>query len=75
MLIYRYARKVTKGYLFLICNSLAFFFSLPIIEILIAVIKGAMNNNVKHFPFLALYPESYYNFPLYEVREFNLHVF
>ncbi|XP_011065389.1 PREDICTED: uncharacterized protein LOC105152676 [Acromyrmex echinatior] len=58
----------TKGYLFLICNSLMFFFSLPIIEIVIAVIKGTNNNTIKHFPFLALYPEYYYNFPMYEVR-------
>ena len=71
LLTYRYVKKgylYTKGYLFLICNSLMFFFSLPIIEIVIAVIKGTNNNTIKHFPFLALYPEYYYNFPMYEVR-------
>ncbi|KYM94837.1 Putative odorant receptor 13a, partial [Cyphomyrmex costatus] len=57
----------TKGYLFLICNSLMFFFSLPIIEIIITVIKDTNNNTIKHFPFLALYPKYYYNFPMYEV--------
>lgn len=68
---YRYVKKgylYTKGYLFLICNSLMFFFSLPIIEIFITVIKGTNDNSTKHFPFIALYPESYYNFPMYEVR-------
>ncbi|KAL6440851.1 hypothetical protein ACFW04_003343 [Cataglyphis niger] len=58
----------TKGYLFLICNSLVFFFSLPIIEIFITVIKNTRDNNsTKHFPFIALYPENYYNFPIYEI--------
>jgi len=69
LFICRYVKKgylYTKGYLFLICNSLMFFFSLPILEIFIAVIKGT--NDTKHFPFLALYPESYYSFPMYEVR-------
>ncbi|KAG5314534.1 OR13A protein, partial [Pseudoatta argentina] len=61
----------TKGYLFLICNSLMFFFSLPIIEIVIAVIKGTNNNTIKHFSFLALYPEYYYNFPIYEITYFS----
>ncbi|KYN10084.1 Putative odorant receptor 13a [Trachymyrmex cornetzi] len=61
----------TKGYLFLICNSLMFFFSLPIIEIVIAAIKGTNNNTIKHFPFLALYPEYYYNFPMYEITYFS----
>lgn len=71
LLTYRYVKKgylYTKGYLFLICNSLMFFFSLPIIEIVIAVVKGTNNNTIKHFPFLALYPEYYYYFPMYEVR-------
>ncbi|XP_011640361.2 odorant receptor 13a-like [Pogonomyrmex barbatus] len=60
----------TKGYLFLICNSLIFFFSLPIIEIFVTVIKDTNNNSTltsKHLPFLALYPESYYSFPMYEI--------
>ncbi|XP_077272939.1 odorant receptor 13a-like [Temnothorax americanus] len=57
----------TKGYLFLICNSLMFFFSLPMIEIFVALIKGPNDNSTRHFPFLALYPESYYNFPMYEI--------
>ncbi|XP_011875239.1 PREDICTED: odorant receptor 13a-like isoform X2 [Vollenhovia emeryi] len=57
----------TRKYLFLICNSLMFFFSLPVIEIFITVIKGTNGNSTKHFPFLALYPESYYNFPMYEI--------
>lgn len=71
LLICRYVKKgylYTKGYLFLICNSLMFFFSLPIIEILITVIEGTNDNSTKHFPFLALYPESYYSSPMYEVR-------
>lgn len=71
LFICRYVKKghlCTKGYLFLICNSLMFFFSLPIIEIFIAVIKDTNDNSTKHFPFIALYPESYYNFPMYEVR-------
>ncbi|KAM0732133.1 Odorant receptor 13a [Formica fusca] len=25
------------------------------------------NNSTKHFPFIALYPENYYNFPMYEI--------
>lgn len=45
-----------------------FFFSLPIIEIFIAIMKDTNDNSTKHFPFIALYPESYYNFPMYEVR-------
>ncbi|KYM76819.1 Putative odorant receptor 13a [Atta colombica] len=44
---------------------------LPIIEIVIAVIKGTNNNTIKHFPFLALYPEYYYNFPMYEITYFS----
>lgn len=68
LFIYRYARKLTKGYLFLICNSLLFFFSLPLIEILIAIINGSNDNTTKYFPFIALYPKSYYNYPLYEVK-------
>ncbi|KAF3054293.1 Odorant receptor 110 [Nylanderia fulva] len=66
-----YVRKgfiFTKGYLFLICNSLAFFFSLPIIEIFVTIIKNTNDNNTtKHFPFIALYPDNYYNFPMYEI--------
>jgi len=70
-IICRYIKKgylFTKGYLFLICNSLVFFFSLPIMEILIAVIKDISDNSTKHFPFVALYPESCYHFPIYEVK-------
>lgn len=70
--IYRYVRKgslYTKGYLFLICNSLIFFFSLPIIEIFVTMNKSTNDNNsTKHFPFIALYPNNYYNFPMYEVK-------
>ncbi|XP_025157160.1 odorant receptor 13a-like [Harpegnathos saltator] len=62
-----YARKLTKGYVFLICNSLLFFFSLPLIEIFITTLAGFNDNSTKHFPFLALYPKSYYNFPIYEI--------
>lgn len=71
LLTCRYVKKgylYTKGYLFLICNSLMFFFSLPIIDLLITVIKDTDDNSTKHFPFVALYPESYYSSPMYEVR-------
>ncbi|TGZ48347.1 Odorant receptor [Temnothorax longispinosus] len=40
---------------------------LPMIEIFVALIKGPNDNSTRHFPFLALYPESYYNFPMYEI--------
>lgn len=73
LILYRYVRKgslYTKRYLFLICNSLIFFFSLPIIEIFVTMIKNTNDNDTstKHFPFIALYPKNYYNFPIYEVR-------
>ncbi|XP_012230552.1 odorant receptor 13a-like [Linepithema humile] len=61
----------TKGYLFLICNALVFFFSLPVIETLVAVIKDTGDNSTKHFPFVALYPEPCYHFPMYEVVYFS----
>lgn len=71
-IIYRYVKKgflFTKGYLTIICNSLVFFFSLPMIDILVTMIKSTNDNNsTKHFPFIALYPENYYNFPMYEVK-------
>ncbi|KAL0107171.1 hypothetical protein PUN28_015591 [Cardiocondyla obscurior] len=41
---------------------------LPIIDIIIAENKDIIGlNSTKHFPFLALYPDSYYNFPMYEI--------
>ncbi|XP_019885813.1 odorant receptor 13a isoform X2 [Ooceraea biroi] len=69
-----YVRKghlFTKGYLFLICNSLLFFFSLPIFESVVTTIKGTSDNSTNNFPFVALYPESYYNFPMYEIVYFS----
>ncbi|KAH0950410.1 OrUA3 [Eciton burchellii] len=65
-----YVRKghlYTKGYLFLICNALVFFFSLPIVESIVAIIKDTNDNSTKNFPFVASYSEFYYNFPMYEI--------
>ncbi|XP_076381187.1 odorant receptor 13a-like [Megalopta genalis] len=55
------AKNVTRGYLFLICNALLLFFSVPIIDII-------TNNStvLKDFPFVATYPSGFYNFPYYE---------
>lgn len=36
------------------------------------LIKDTNENSTKSFPFVALYPESYYNFPMYEVKFFDL---
>jgi len=75
MLVCRYVRKghlYTKGYLFLICNALVFFFSLPIVESIVAIIRDTNNNSTKSFPFVASYSELYYNFPMYEVKIFFL---
>ncbi|XP_053981118.1 odorant receptor 13a-like [Hylaeus volcanicus] len=62
------AKNITKGYLFLIFNALLFFFSLPIIETLITTMQDSTNNlTKKSFPFVALYPLAFYNFPFYEI--------
>ncbi|XP_076632768.1 odorant receptor 13a-like [Colletes latitarsis] len=62
------AKNVTKGYLFLIINSLLFFYSVPIIEIFFTIIQDSTNNlTQKNFPFVASYPLAFYNFPLYEI--------
>jgi len=71
--VYRYVKKghlYTKGYLFLICNALLFFFGLPIVESIVAIIRDTNDNSTKSFPFVASYSEFYYNFPMYEVKSF-----
>ncbi|KAK2579408.1 hypothetical protein KPH14_003266 [Odynerus spinipes] len=62
-----HARNITKGYLFLIFNALLIFYCLPLLDIFILEYKGMLGNNSKHFPFLALYPGSFYETPLYEI--------
>lgn len=72
LVLCRYVKRghlFTKGYLFLIFNCLTFFYSLPITDILLAIIMGSSDNSTKHFPFVALYSESCYHFPMYEVRQ------
>ncbi|KAI4487090.1 hypothetical protein M0802_012044 [Mischocyttarus mexicanus] len=61
------AKNITKGYLFLIFNSLIIFFTLPLIDIFILKYKGILSNDSNNFPFMALYPDSFYEFPLYEI--------
>lgn len=63
---FRYAKTITKGYLISMCNALLFFFSLPIIEILITKHEDS-DNFTMNFPFAASYPMAFYKFPLYEV--------
>ncbi|XP_076235029.1 odorant receptor 13a-like [Calliopsis andreniformis] len=63
-----FAKKITKGYLFLIFNALLFFFSLPIIDAFITFIQDSTSNfTVKGFPFVASYPLAFYDFPFYEI--------
>ncbi|XP_076182252.1 odorant receptor 13a-like [Ptiloglossa arizonensis] len=63
-----YAKNLTNGYLFVIFNSLLFFFSLPIIETFITIIQHSTNNlTERNFPFVASYPLAFYSFPLYEI--------
>lgn len=52
------------------CNTLLFFFSLPIIEILIIKHEDSDNLTIKNFPFVALYPIAFYKFPFYQVFHF-----
>ncbi|XP_015183021.1 PREDICTED: odorant receptor 49b-like [Polistes dominula] len=61
------AKNITKGYLFLIFNALLIFFTLPLIDIFILKYKGILNNDSNNFPFMASYPDSFYEFPLYEI--------
>ncbi|XP_035727344.1 odorant receptor 13a-like [Vespa mandarinia] len=61
------AKNITKGYLFLIFNVLVVFFTLPLIDVFILKYKGMVGNNSNYFPFMASYPDSFYEFPLYEV--------
>ncbi|XP_076479271.1 odorant receptor 13a-like [Bombus vancouverensis nearcticus] len=61
-----YAKTITKGYLISMCNALLFFFSLPIIEILITKHEDS-DNFTMNFPFAASYPVAFYKFPLYEI--------
>ncbi|XP_047370314.1 odorant receptor 13a-like [Vespa velutina] len=61
------AKNITKGYLFLIFNVLVVFFTLPLIDVFILKYKGMVGNNSNYFPFMALYPDSFYEFPLYEI--------
>lgn len=68
---YRQAKNITKGYLFLILNVLLVFFTLPLIDVFILEYKGMLGNDSNHFPFMALYPDSFYKFPLYEVSLIN----
>ncbi|XP_066597140.1 odorant receptor 13a-like [Prorops nasuta] len=60
------ARKITKGYLFLICNALLFFFTLPL-GIMVTDSLNGKETITKHFPFLATYPLSWYQTPMYEL--------
>lgn len=64
----RQAKNITKGYLFLIFNVLLVFFTLPLIDVFILEYKGMLGNDSNHLPFMALYPDSFYKFPLYEVN-------
>ncbi|KAI4484766.1 hypothetical protein M0804_007332 [Polistes exclamans] len=61
------AKNITKGYLFLIFNALLIFFMLPLIDIFILKYKGILRNDSNNFPFMASYPDSFYEFPLYEI--------
>ncbi|XP_043511546.1 odorant receptor 13a-like [Frieseomelitta varia] len=62
-----YAKTITKGYFISMCNALLFFFSLPIIEILIIKHEDSDNLTMKNFPFVALYPIAFYKFPFYQI--------
>ncbi|XP_014616985.1 PREDICTED: LOW QUALITY PROTEIN: uncharacterized protein LOC106794079 [Polistes canadensis] len=61
------AKNITKGYLFLIFNALLIFFMLPLIDIFILKYKGILSNDSNSFPFMASYPDFFYEFPLYEI--------
>ncbi|XP_078035686.1 odorant receptor 13a-like [Augochlora pura] len=63
------AKNVTRGYLFLIFNALLLFFSVPIIDIITNIIFASSNSTtvLKNFPFVAMYPLTFYNFPYYEI--------
>lgn len=67
---FRYAKNITKGYFFSMCNALLFFFSLPIIETLTKN-ENLNNFTIKNFPFAASYPITFYKFPFYEVFYFT----
>ncbi|KZC05825.1 Putative odorant receptor 13a [Dufourea novaeangliae] len=64
-----YAKNVTKGYLFLIVNALLFFYSLPVIDSFMSIIRDTNDNSTvpKNFPFVASYPLTFYKFPFYEI--------
>ncbi|XP_076545049.1 uncharacterized protein LOC117609441 [Osmia lignaria lignaria] len=63
-----YAKYISKGYLVSMFNTLLFYSSLPIIEVLISKHQDSNNNfTMKNLPFTGAAPVAFVKFPFYQI--------